>query len=246
MWGHFRSTPTGEELAQFPRHVAIIMDGNGRWAKKRGLPRTMGHREGVKSIQALVEAAEALHLQALTLFAFSTENWKRPKEEVDFLMNLLKQFLDGYVQDLLKRSIRIVFLGAIDALPGDLGSQLRSIETQTKDKPGLIVAIAINYGSQQEIVKAVQAIVHNVSSGALDIQTLTPQAFNSYLDTRDLPPLDLLIRTSGEERLSNFLLYQSAYTEFFFSPILFPDFRKAALIDACRIYAKRQRRFGGL
>ena len=229
-----------------PQHVAIIMDGNGRWAKKRGLPRTMGHREGVKSIQALVEAAEEFHLSALTLFAFSTENWKRPKEEVDFLMSLLQQFLDGYINDLLKRDIRVLFIGDIDSLPGTLGEQLIAIEAKTQDKQGLIVTIAINYGSQQEIVQAIKNVASDYQAGKLELTDLTAESFSTYLDTASLPPLDFIIRTSGEQRLSNFLLYQCAYSEFYFSPILFPDFRRNALLNACRVYAKRHRRFGGL
>lgn len=246
MWGRKIITPSLEELRQFPRHVAIIMDGNGRWAKKRGLPRTMGHREGTKSIQALVEAALEFQLDALTLFAFSTENWKRPKEEVDFLMGLIEQFLDQYIPQLLEKPIRLRFLGDLQALPPKIAKGLHEIEQLTAGKTGLTVAVSLNYGSQQEILRASQRIARLVKAGALQPEEVTATDFEAGLDTVGLAPVDFLIRTSGEQRISNFLLYQIAYAELYFTPILFPDFRRTAFLEALRVYTARHRRYGGL
>jgi undecaprenyl diphosphate synthase len=222
------------------------MDGNGRWAKKRGLPRTMGHREGTKSIQALVEAALEFQLDALTLFAFSTENWKRPKEEVDFLMGLMEQFLDKYVPQLLEKPIRMRFLGHIEGMPERIAKGLREIEAATAHQTQLTVAVSLNYGSQDEILRATKRIAQLVSEGTLAVDAITATDFEAGLDTVGMPPVDFLIRTSGEQRISNFLLYQIAYAELYFTPVYFPDFRREAFLEALRVYTARTRRFGGL
>ncbi len=246
MFGRKSHLPSAEEIRRFPRHVAIIMDGNGRWAKKRGLPRTMGHREGTKSIQALVEAALEFKLDALTLFAFSTENWKRPKEEVDFLMGLIEQFLDKYVPQLLEKPIRLRFLGDIDGLPERIAKGLKEIEKATAHQTQLTVAVSLNYGSQDEILRAAKRIARLVEEGTLKASDITATDFEAGLDSVGMAPVDFLIRTSGEQRISNFLLYQIAYAELYFTPIYFPDFRRDAFLDALRVYTARTRRFGGL
>ena len=219
------------------RHVAIIMDGNGRWAKKRMLPRGVGHRRGVDAVRDLVRAASDMGLEALTLYAFSSENWRRSSEEVSDLMGLLKRFVISDLDDMAGNGIRLAIIGDYKALSADLVDLLDGALARTAQNSGMILAIALNYGSQQEIARAAAA-------AALK-GPITPESIEAELDTANLPPLDLLIRTSGEVRLSNFLLWQAAYAEMWFTEVLWPDFTAEHLQAAIDEFAQRERRFGG-
>ena len=219
------------------RHVAIIMDGNGRWAKKRHLPRAMGHQRGAEAVRKLVRALPGSGLDVLTLYAFSSENWKRPEDEVDDLMALMKRFLKSDLKDLIANGIRLKIIGDYKALSPDLVEQLDQALAHTAQGRAGTLAVALNYGSQQEIARAAAAAA---AEGAV-----TVEAIERHLDTADLPPLDLLIRTSGEIRLSNFLLWQAAYAEMWFTDVLWPDFTPAHLEDALASFAGRERRYGG-
>ncbi len=222
-----------------PRHIAIIMDGNGRWAKKRGLPRIMGHRAGTESGKEAVKACGELGVTALTLFTFSTENWSRPRTEIDALMKLLCSMLRHEVSELDKRGVQLRSIGRIEALPESVRKELDRAADVLKHNDGLILNLALNYGGRQEIVDATNKIL---KSG---VRTVNENTFNRYLYTADLPEPDLLIRTSGEQRISNFLLFQLAYAEFYFTPTLWPDFRREDLYRAIQEFQKRDRRFGG-
>lgn len=219
------------------RHVAIIMDGNGRWAKKRHLPRVMGHQRGVEAVRRLVRALPGSGLEALTLYAFSSENWKRPEDEVADLMTLMKRFLKSDLPDLVAHGIRLKIIGDYKALSPDLVAQLEQALDVTSGGTAGTLAVALNYGSQQEIARAAAA--------AAAEGPITAEAIERHLDTADLPPLDLLIRTSGEVRLSNFLLWQAAYAEMWFTDVLWPDFRPEHLEEALATFAGRERRYGG-
>ena len=220
-----------------PRHVAIIMDGNGRWAKARFLPRVIGHQRGVEAVRELVRGCPGLGLEALTLYAFSSENWRRPAEEVSDLMGLLKRFLLADLEEIARNNVRLRIIGDYKALSADVVELLEGALARTADNTGMIRAIALNYGAQAEIARAAAA--------AAVKGPITPEAIEAELDTAGLPPLDLLIRTSGEVRLSNFLLWQAAYAEMWFTPVLWPDFKLEHLRSAMDAFAQRERRFGG-
>ncbi|ACS56065.1 MULTISPECIES: isoprenyl transferase [Rhizobium] len=229
-----------------PEHVAIIMDGNGRWAKQRGLPRTMGHRKGVEAVRETVRAAGAAGIKYLTLFAFSSENWRRPEAEVSDLLGLLKAFIRRDLAELHRQNVRIKVIGDRDSLRSDILGLLLEAEETTKDNTSLTLVIAFNYGSRDEIARAVVSLARDVEAGRLRAQDITPALINARLDTAGIPDPDLIIRTSGEERLSNFLLWQAAYSEFIFLPEYWPDFSPEIFRSALDTFASRDRRFGGL
>lgn len=229
-----------------PQHIAIIMDGNGRWAKMRGLPRIMGHKEGIKTIKEIVGKCVELKVKALTLYTFSTENWKRPKVEVDALMGHLKEFLTKKIKELNKNNVRLNAIGQLLGLPKVVRQRLVSAMQHTAKNDGLIVTLALNYGSRDEIVHATKRIAAKVKRGLLNIDDIDEDLFSKELYTKNLPEVDLLIRTSGEFRLSNFLLWQLSYSELYITPLLWPDFKKKDLEDAIIDFQKRQRRFGSI
>ena len=238
--------PAPEDLKIIPRHVAIIMDGNGRWAKERGLPRTEGHRAGADAVRRVTEGCGELGIEFLTLYAFSSENWKRPKREVDALMKLLEQFLRKKTPEMHEQNIRLQAIGRLHALPASCQQQLhRSIEA-TAQNTGLTLILALSYGGREEIVDGVKSLLESVERGHLDKGMIDAEVFSKHLYTRYYPDPDLLIRTSGELRLSNFLLWQLSYTEFYVTERLWPDFDRDELVAAVREYGRRQRRFGGL
>lgn len=233
--------------ARLPKHIGIIMDGNGRWAKKRGLPRTFGHREGAKVFRKIVEYCGDIGLEYLTVYAFSTENWSRPKDEVDSIMKLLEQYIDDAFQHQDEnQKFRTKFIGDISALSPVLQEKIRRIEEVVSNKNGLMVNIALNYGGRDEIVRAVKQVAQQVQTGALQLEKVGQEAFSQYLYTAGQPDPDLIIRPSGEERLSNFLIWQAAYSEFVFMDILWPDFTPRDLERAIVEYQQRDRRFGGV
>jgi undecaprenyl diphosphate synthase len=226
-------------------HVAIIMDGNGRWAAERGLPRTEGHRQGVEAVRRTVEAARELAITHLTLFSFSSENWSRPKQEIHDLFGLLRRFIRRDLADLHKNNIRIRVIGTRAGLERDLLRLIDDAVELTKNNTGLNLTIAFNYGARDEIARAARRLAEDVQSGAVAAGDVTPERFAAYLDTSDLPDPDLLIRTSGEQRLSNFLLWQLAYSEFVFVDCYWPDFSRELFEAAINEYQRRSRRFGG-
>ena len=229
-----------------PRHIAIIMDGNGRWAKERGLPRTEGHRRGAESVRAMTEACRELGVQYLTLYAFSSENWKRPKREVDALMKLLELYLKREVKEMMKNNIKLQAIGRLHDLPESCQRELhRAIET-TANNTELTLILALSYGGREEIVDGVKSLIESIEKGHLDKAMINNEVFSKHLYTRYYPDPDLLIRTSGELRLSNFLLWQLSYTEFYITDKLWPDFRKPELVEALQSYSQRQRRFGAV
>ncbi len=227
-----------------PRHVAIIMDGNGRWAKKRGLPRIMGHRQGVKSVRRTVTRAREIGIKYLTLYAFSQENWQRPQDEVSLLMDLLYDYLEKELDRLLKNDIRLTTIGDIDRLPNRVREKLLDVMEETKDRDAMVLCLALSYGGRQEIVMAAKAIAQGVLRGEVQLDQLDEALFSRFLYTKGMPDPDLIIRTSGEMRLSNFLIFQGAYTELYFTQTLWPDFDEAAFEAALKDYARRERRFG--
>lgn len=235
-----------QEHDNIPKHIAVIMDGNGRWAKERGLPRVAGHMRGANTVRSIVEACAELGVKALTLYTFSTENWKRPKEEVDALMNMLKQNLDKELPRLLKNNIRFNTIGEIEGLPEGVQEKIADAKGKTAGNHGLILTLALNYGSRAEIISAVKKIVDDVVSGKATRDAITEEAFDKYLYTEGLPQIDLLIRTSGELRLSNFLLWQLSYSEIYVTKKLWPEFTKDDLKIAINEFTKRQRRFGDI
>jgi undecaprenyl diphosphate synthase len=230
--------------SKLPRHVAIIMDGNGRWAKQRGKPRIEGHRAGIQSVRAVVEASAELGLAALTLYSFSSENWRRPALEIRALMGLLVEYLKRELRELNENNIRLKTIGRIEVLPSEVQEQLHLTIENTRNNTGLILNLALNYGGQYEILDAVKKILYDIKEDLLSIDTLTPEVFAAYLATAELPELDLMIRTSGEMRISNFLLWQVAYAELYITPVLWPDFRKQHFYEAIIEYQRRTRRFG--
>jgi undecaprenyl diphosphate synthase len=234
------------EPARHPRHVAIIMDGNGRWARKRARPRAFGHREGVEALRRAVEAAGDLGVPYLTVFGFSTENWRRPREEVDALFELLRLYVNRDLERLAQEGVRVRVIGARDNLAPDILEMIARAEARTAHNSALNLTIAFNYGGQQEIARAARRLAEDVAAGRVNSQDISPDLFAAYLDTRDLPPPDIVIRTSGELRLSNFLLWQAAYAELVFLDVLWPDFDRAALEEAIDEYARRERRFGAV
>jgi undecaprenyl diphosphate synthase len=222
---------------QMPRHVAIIMDGNGRWAKKRMLPRAMGHKRGVETVRNIVRAAGELGLEALSLYAFSSENWKRPEEEISDLMGLMRDFIQSDLDEFAANDVRLKIIGDYKALAPDIVGMLEESIARTSQNSRTTLAVALNYGSQDEMVRAARAAAAQGEISAASIE--------ANLDTAGLPPLDLLIRTSGEQRLSNFMLWQAAYAEFWFTETLWPDFNKDELAAALNEFARRERRYGG-
>lgn len=239
---------TREQLlaGEIPVHVAAIMDGNGRWAKERGLPRIAGHRSGMQTVKRITRAADGLGIKVLTLFAFSTENWKRPQDEVDYLMKLPQEFLALELDELCEKNVQVRMMGWTDHLPEHTLSAIQEAVEKTKHNTGLILNFALNYGSRQEIVQAVKSIADDLEKGRLTKDAINDELFSSYLCSAGLPDPDLLIRTSGELRLSNFMMWQLAYTELFFSPLYWPDFTEKDFYEAISHYQKRSRRFGGL
>ncbi len=231
--------------ATIPRHVAIIMDGNGRWAKARRLPRVAGHRQGVEAVRRITRAAREQGIEALTLYAFSSENWRRPEEEIGDLMGLLRHFLKNEIKELTREGVRLRILGNYRALKADLVELIDDAVARTATNTGPILAIALNYGAQAELVAATRRLAEKVAAG-MPVSAIDEAAIDRELDTDGLPPLDLMIRTSGEQRLSNFLLWQAAYAELLFVDTLWPDFDGDALAEAIAAYGRRQRRFGGL
>ena len=229
-----------------PEHVAIIMDGNGRWAKKRALPRIAGHHEGMKVVRKITKLANNLGIKTLTLYAFSTENWKRPKNEVDYLMKLPEEFLGTFLPELIEENVQVAMMGYKDQLPVHTLHAIEKAIEDTKDNDGLVLNFALNYGSRSEIIDATKKVLNDYKSGILKESELNEEIFSSYLMTSNLNDPDLLIRTSGEIRLSNFMLWQLAYTEFWFTEVLWPDFKEKHLIEAIEAYQNRQRRFGGI
>ncbi|ETI60357.1 UDP pyrophosphate synthase [Sphingobium sp. C100] len=228
------------------RHVAIIMDGNGRWAKKRLLPRIAGHRAGVEAVRRVARAAQEMGLECLTLYAFSSENWKRPASEVADLMGLLRRFIQADLDEFHANGVRLRVIGHYQALEPSLVELIESAMARTAGNSGPVIAIALNYGAQDEMVRAAQRIAQKVARGELAVQDIGVADIDSELDTSDLPPLDLMIRTSGEQRLSNFMLWQAAYAELYFTDMLWPDFDGRALAAALDAFRLRDRRFGGL
>lgn len=229
-----------------PNHIAIIMDGNGRWAKERGKKRTIGHREGSNVLKKICSYADEIGVKYITVYAFSTENWKRPKEEVLFLINLLRQYLKDSIKNSKKDNMRVRVIGDKTGLPKDVLNSIESLEKESKDHTGLNLQIALNYGSRNEIIRGIKKLVNDINNNEINIEEIDEKCFSSYLDTKDLPDPDLMIRTSGELRLSNFLLWQMAYCEFYFTNKYWPDFNKVDLLDAIKEYNKKERRFGGL
>ncbi len=235
-----------KDIKIVPRHVAIIMDGNGRWAKERGLPRTEGHRQGAETVRRVTEACGDIGVEYLTLYAFSSENWKRPKREVDALMRLLEQFLRKKTPEMREQNIRLQAIGRLHDLPKPCQEQLhRSIEA-TSQNSGLTLILALSYGGREEILDGVKSLIESIERGHLDKGMVDTDVFSKHLYTRYYPDPDLLIRTSGELRLSNFLLWQVSYAEFYITPKLWPDFDKEDFFEAVREYGRRQRRFGGV
>ncbi len=229
-----------------PVHVAIIMDGNGRWAKARGLPRYEGHRRGLDAVRRAVRSAIEHDVRYLTIYSFSAENWRRPPDEVAMLMGLLKRFIRKDLADLHKNGVRVRIIGERDNLAADIAGLLTEAEGLTKDNVGLTLVVAFNYGARQEIVAAARRLAVDVREGRLDVDAVGEDDFAARLDTADIPDPDLIIRTSGEMRLSNFLLWQAAYAELVFLPILWPDFDDAAFVSALQQFAARERRFGAV
>ena len=235
-----------EEKLNIPAHVALILDGNGRWAKKRGLPRQMGHKKGCETVEQIVEDAARLGIRYLTVYGFSTENWKRPEEEVGALMQLFRYYTKRLLKIAVENNIRVKMIGERSRFAADIVEGINRLEESTRDNTGLTFVIAVNYGSRDEITRAVRKIMADVKDGKLKEEQMTEAVFASYLDTKDIPDPDLLIRTSGELRLSNYLLWQLAYAELYVTDCLWPDFSREELLEALRQYNKRERRFGGV
>lgn len=234
------------ELLEVPEHVAIILDGNGRWAKKRLMPRNYGHAQGSKTVEQICEDAWNLGIKYLTVYAFSTENWSRPQKEVDALMKLLRSYLKDCIKRTTKNNMRVRVIGDKTGLSEDIRNSIEELERVSAVNTGLNFTIAINYGSRDEMRRAMVRMAKDVEDGKVKSEEITEEVFKGYLDTWELPDPDLLIRTSGEQRLSNFLLWQLAYTEFVFMEVLWPDFNRDELVRAIRQYNGRERRFGGI
>ena len=235
-----------EENLKIPNHVAIILDGNGRWAKAKGMPRNYGHMQGAKTVEVICEEAYRMGIQYLTVYAFSTENWNRPQDEVDALMKLLRNYMKTCLKTAEKNRMCGRVLGDKTRLDEDIRTRIAELEEATKNNDGLHFQIAINYGGRDEIVRAVKKLSAKVQSGEVDPAGITADTLEGYLDTAGIPDPDLLIRTCNEQRISNFLLWQLAYTEFYFTPVPWPDFTKEELIKAVEAYNHRDRRYGGL
>ncbi len=229
-----------------PKHVAIILDGNGRWAKSKGMPRNYGHTMGAKNVETVCQAADELGIKYLTLYAFSTENWNRPENEVNALMTLLESYLKNCIRTADKNNMRVRMIGDASRLSEKFQKRIAELEEASRDNTGLNLTIAINYGSRDEMIRAMKKMADDRDHGVISKDDIGEELFASYLDTKELPDPDLLIRTSGEQRLSNYLLWQLAYSEFYFTDVPWPDFHKAELEEAVRAYNNRDRRFGAL
>jgi undecaprenyl diphosphate synthase len=227
-----------------PKHLAIIMDGNGRWAKQKGLLRTVGHENGTKSVRTVVKTSAKLGIENLTLYAFSTENWNRPRLEVELLMNLLINSLKNELKTLLDNKIRLNTIGNIDLLPKSAQKKLQAVIEKTKDNSRMVLTLALSYGSREELINVVKNISNKVKNNIISIDSIDESIINQHLYTQNLPEVDFLIRTSGEHRISNFLLWQIAYAELYFTDVLWPDFKEEDLYEAIISYQKRERRFG--
>jgi len=238
------STSAVPVQSSLPQHVAVIMDGNGRWAKGRGLPRIAGHRKGVEAVRELVTACGELGIPYLTLFAFSSENWRRPENEVRLLLELFLMALDKEVKKLHSSKVRFRVIGEVERFGPKLGARIQDAETLTRDNQGLMLTIAANYGGRWDIAQACKVLAREAAAGRLDPESITPDNLEPYLSMTGIPEPDLFIRTGGEQRISNFLLWQLAYTELYFTPILWPDFNRAQFEQALTSFAGRQRRFG--
>jgi undecaprenyl diphosphate synthase len=237
---------TDIDMSKIPEHIAIIMDGNGRWAKERMLPRAMGHRAGVETIREIVKECNNLGVKYLTLYAFSTENWTRPAEEVNALMKLLVDYLKGEFQELHSNNVVINSIGDISKLPEKCINELKESYNLTKNNTGLVLNLALNYGGRNDIINGVKNLIKDIEAGKLKTEEITEELFSQYLYTKGMPDPDIIIRPSGEQRLSNFLLWQCAYSEFWYSNINWPDFKKEHLHKAIRDFQNRDRRFGGI
>ncbi|MCR5656652.1 MAG: isoprenyl transferase [Butyrivibrio sp.] len=235
-----------ENTTKIPEHVAIILDGNGRWAKAKGMPRNYGHMQGAKAVEDILVVARDMGIKYLTVYAFSTENWNRPETEVSALMTILRQYLKSSIKKSMKNNVRCQVIGERSKLSDDIREAIEELENATKDNTGLTFTIAINYGSRDEIVRAVRKVAAECKDGALDPSEITEEMIAERLDTHNIPDPDLMIRTCGEQRLSNFLLWQCAYTEFYYTDVAWPDFDKNQLQMAVDAYAGRNRKFGGL
>ena len=233
-------------MEKLPKHIAIIMDGNGRWAKKRFLPRKAGHAAGARTVEKILEDAHDIGIKYITMYAFSTENWNRPQDEVDALMKLLRKYLSDCIERANKNNMRCMVIGDKTRLDDDIVAKINELEECSKDNDGITFIIALNYGSRDEIRRATTKMAMDCKEGKLNPEDITEDTISSYLDTRGIPDPDLLIRTSGEIRLSNYLLWQLAYTEFYFTDVLWPDFNKEELKKAIVKYNQRDRRFGGV
>ena len=229
---------------KIPQHVAIILDGNGRWAKSKGMPRNYGHTVGAKNVETVCQAAHDMGIKYLTLYAFSTENWNRPDNEVNALMKLLESYLKNCIKTADKNNMRVRVIGDTTKLSEKFQNQIKELESASAHNDGLNLQIAINYGSRDEITRAVKKIAEDCREGKINPDSITEKTVNEYLDTHDIPDPDLMIRTSGEQRLSNYLLWQLAYTEFYFTDVMWPDFNKEELAKAVEWYANRDRRYG--
>ena len=242
----FRKNEHNVDFENLPQHIGIIMDGNGRWAKKRGLPRSAGHAAGAKTFERIVEDAGNIGIKIVTVYAFSTENWQRPKDEVDALMNLLEDYLDNGLAKLAGKNTAIKFIGDISVFSAEFQKKICHVEKTTKENSGLLINVALNYGSRNEITSAVREIASQVKDGKLSVSDINEETVSNHLYTSGTPDPDLIIRPSGEFRLSNFLMWQGAYSELWFSNCLWPDFSKDDLLRAISDYQKRNRRFGGV
>lgn len=231
---------------RLPGHIAIIMDGNGRWAQKRGLPRTAGHREGARTLNRIVKYCSTIGIKYLTVYAFSTENWSRPKSEVDALMELLKEYLDKADKELEGHDVKINVLGSSERLSEDLKKKISNVVEKTANNKGLVLNVAFNYGGRDEIVNAVRKIAQDVKNGNIKIQDINESLVSKKLYTAGMPDPELVIRPSGEKRISNFLIWQSSYAELWYSNVLWPDFKEKHLMQAIKDFNKRHRRFGGI
>jgi di-trans,poly-cis-decaprenylcistransferase len=235
-----------KKLKKIPTHVAIIMDGNGRWAKKRNMPRVKGHYEGMQTVKKITKYASKLGIQYLTLYAFSTENWARPKEEVSYLMDLPEKMFTSFMPELMENNVKVEVIGVVEKLPENTRKAVEDAIEQTKNNTGLKLIFALNYGSKDEIVTAVKRIAQGAANNEYKVEEIDEQLISDNLFTKDTPDPDLLIRTSGEQRISNFLLWQIAYSEFIFTKVAWPDFVEAEFYKALLEYQSRDRRFGGL
>jgi undecaprenyl diphosphate synthase len=234
------------DLARLPQHIAVIMDGNGRWAKQRGKPRIFGHKAGAESVRAIIDTCRRLEIKAVTLYAFSTENWKRPRTEIKGLMQMLKRFIRSEIKEVNEHNIRFRAIGDIGGLDDDVQNEIAQAEQTTAQNTGMVMCIALNYGARAEIVRAARLAFADIERRNDVMDHLTEQDIERNLYTHDLPEVDLLVRTSGEFRISNFLLWQLAYSEIYVTPTLFPDFRRAEVFEAILDYQKRERRFGAI